>query len=533
MTLRPHWSTLGVLQHSRKRFRNLHNREATLLRVGSSKVKWESVAINAILASPLSHSGIELDALRGQADLVEVRTDLIGEVDTSWLRDRFDGCLVYCLRSRDQGGEFDGSLQQRHARLLAAAEHYEVIDLEAEHDLVPELLEHIPVPQRRISWHGTAADQAGLHERFEHMAAAGADHYLLTTAISRAEQALAPLRFLHNIGRPDVTAFGTGAAGVWSRLLAPWLGAPVVFGGVDSDTPEVPTVDQLVADYGFPQLRSPHTVYGIIGRSVLKSVSPRVHNAGYRKLDIPALYLPFQVEDFESFWGEVAESGLAELGLPLRAATVVAPHKEGALATADTASPAARSSGSANSLVWWGRSWHADTSNSHAIGRALAHSNVDVGGRKAAVIGCGGAGRAAALALADCGADPMLVNRDPHRGHTVAKILGFDFAPLDEFRANGYSLLVHATPMTDQVPFQLDELTDDALVVDMVYAPEETAVSTVARERGLAVVDGWEVLLADASCQFHFMTGQHPPTEQTRALLQTARTTRRDRSRHR
>ncbi|MBQ6643917.1 MAG: hypothetical protein IJH84_23180, partial [Saccharopolyspora sp.] len=135
--------------------------------------------------------------------------------------------------------------------------------------------------------------------------------------------------------------------------------------------------------------------------------------------------------------------------------------------------------------------------------------------------------RAAALALAGCGADTVLVNRDPRRGRAVAELLGFEFTPLDEFRADGYSLLVHATPVTGRVPFRPAELPDDAVVVDMVYAPEETAVSAAARERGLAVIDGWDVLLADAGCQFRLMTGQHIPTEQTRALLRAARKARR------
>lgn len=500
------------------------------MRAGSD-AKCDRAAINAVLTGQLPFGGEEFSDLRGDADLVEVRADLLGEVDTARLRDQFGGRLVHCLRSADRGGAFDGSPAQRRARLLAAAEHYDIVDLEAGRDLVPELLERLPARRRRISWHGTAADQDVLREQFARMTAAGAALYLLTTVTARAEHALVPLRFLRDLGRSDVTAFGTGVSGLWSRLLAPHLGAPVVFGGVGDGEADLPTVQQLVTDYGFPRMRELNTVCGIVGRSVLRSVSPRVHNAGYRALDIPALYLPFQVKDFDSFWGEVAESGLAELGLPMSAATVVAPHKESALAAAATASRAARSSGSANSLVRHGNSWHADTSNSPAISRALAREQVPVVGRKAAVIGCGGAGRAAALALAECGADPVLVNRDPSRGRAVAGELGLGFIPLDDFHANGYSLLVHATPMTDRAPFHPAELPDDAVVVDMVYAPEETAVSIGARGRGLAVIDGWDVLLADAGCQFRFMTDHEIPAEQTRALLRAARISRR--SQHR
>ncbi|OLT46052.1 hypothetical protein BJF85_17845 [Saccharomonospora sp. CUA-673] len=353
-----------------------------LLRATSSEPPWPTAAINAVVTEPLSPADVESDTLGHRADLVEIRADLVGEV-AAHVRNHIRGRLVYCLRSRDHGGVFDGSAEERHARLLAAAEHYDVVDLEAERDLIPEVLDRIPVPQRRISWHGTAADHAVLRDRFDRMATVGAGLYLLTTDVSRPEQALAPLRFLHDVARSDVTAFGTGPAGFWSRLLAPRLGAPVVFGTVGDGGAAVPTVGRLVADYGFPDLRPVHSVNGIVGRSVLKSVSPRVHNAGYRTLDVPALYVPFQVEDFSSFWNEVADSGLSEIGLPLGAVTVVSPHKEAALTTARTTSHAARRSGSANSLVRRGDSWFGDTSNSPAISRALADVGVPVSGRKA------------------------------------------------------------------------------------------------------------------------------------------------------
>lgn len=486
-----------------------------------------SATISVTLTSASHADAQVLRALSSRAGCLEVRADLVGDLDPDRLRRHFDGELLYSLRGVEQGGAFGGDRDERHARLLAAVGRYDLVDLE-ERDLVPELLGRIPPRTRRISWHGPAADTAALHTTLARMRAVQARLYLIASDTTRTEDALTPLMFLKESGSCDVTAFGTGAAGTWSRLLAPWLGAPVIYGRIDAvaDT-GIPTVDQLVGDYGFPRLRPLRNLYGIVGRSVSRSLSPRLHNAGYRELDLPALYLPFQVEEFLPFWREVAERGLTALGVPLCGATVVSPHKEAALRSATTRSAAASDSGSANSLVGSGRNWRADTSNSPAVIAALIQAGTPIVHRRAAVIGCGGAGRAAARALKRAGAQPILVNRGLGRGQYAADLLGLPFVALADFDPGGFAVVVHATPLADVTPFRVEDLPAGATVLDMVYAPEDTALVTAARGRGLTAIDGWDVLLADASCQFRLMTGHDMPAEHTRDLLRAARSARR------
>ena len=355
----------------------------------------DNATISAALTDPAQVNEQTLRALAGRVGSLEVRADLVGDPAPDWLRRHFPGELLYSLRAAPQGGVFGGHRAERNSRLLAAAEHYDMVDLD-EADLDPDLLDRIPPSTRRISWHGSATDPEALRATLDRMLTVPARLYLVAPAITRAEQALAPLLFLKRSGRLDVTAFGTGTAGTWSRLLAPWLGAPVVYGRVD-DTGDTgtPTVDQLVTDYGFPRLGPVRALYGIVGRSVSRSLSPRLHNTGYRQLHLPALYLPFQVEEFAPFWREVVEDGLTRLGVPLHGATVVSPHKEEALRLSDTRSTAAQDSGSANSLVRSGNRWRADTSNSPAVTAALRSAGTRLAHRSVAVVGCGGAGRAA------------------------------------------------------------------------------------------------------------------------------------------
>jgi 3-dehydroquinate dehydratase/shikimate dehydrogenase len=518
------------------------------------------VAMVGTLTAPPSWSGRELRALPASVRWLEVRADLVGDLDPVWLRSRFDGELLYTLRSRAHGGSFKGSPAERLLRLQAAAERYDLVDLEAEHDLAPELLATVPAGRRIVSWCGHASGTPELARRLEQMAAVPARLYRLAPAASTPQQALAPLELLKWLGRRDVTAFATGTAAIWSRLLAPFLGAPVVFGRVnaaggnpaqdgagvlgaadpgaqgagatglaDADG-ELP-LERLVADYGFPELPPPREMGALVGsaRSSVRSLSPRLHNAAYRQLGLPALYLPFAVSDLPSFWREVVEEGLPALGLPLRGVTVTSPHKEAALALAGAASPFARLSAGANLLrplpdgsadgSGPGAAWLASTTDAVGAVEALASNGIATAGRRTAVIGCGGAGRAAAAGLLRAGAQVTLVNRGHERGHLAARLLGLPFVPLSKFSPEAFSLVVHATSIQGDLPFAVRRLDHRAAILDLVYGTTPTPLAAAVRARRCTVVDGWEVLRVEVQRQFRLMTGRRMPDGLVGALL--------------
>src|SRR5262249_19102341 len=96
------------------------------------------------------------------------------------------------------------------------------------------------------------------------------------------------------------------------------------------------------------------------------------------------------------------------------------------------------------------------------------------------------------------------------------------FLSLSGFSVEGYDLIVNATPVgsqSDALPFAIDDLARDAVVVDLVYVPGTTALVTEARARGVRVVEGRQVLLAQVERQFSRMTGLAPPVGLVAGLL--------------
>lgn len=483
------------------------------------------VSLIASLIAPPSPTGAELAALPNSVEWLEVRSDLVGDLNPEWLRNHFSRRLLYVLRSRDEGGNCSDSLAQRHRRLELASRVYDRVELEGSRDLSQNLLTQIPVEKRLVSWHGHVNDLSELHARFKQLSSVPASVYKLVTRAVRVSDEFTPLSLLKSLGRTDTIAYSTGLLGFWSRFAALQLGAPAISGLVsqDSASNSEPTIQKLIDDYGLPSLKPVQEIFAIVGSPVFHSLSPRLHNASYRAMNYPALFVPLQVESFAEFWQEfVLSRALDSLGLPINGMTVASPHKEEALLTAKEVSSMARQAESANILVRNNGWWNADTTDPEVIYMASRDRRVQVRNKRAAVIGCGGAGRAIAAALVRSGAGVTLINRGAERGTHASGLLGLPYLPLPEFDAEGYDIVVNATPVgrdSDEVPFEIERLNSEAVIIDLVYGSRPTPLvgSTLAREQ--VVIDGRDVLLTQVLHQFRMMTGKEMSAALARETL--------------
>jgi 3-dehydroquinate dehydratase/shikimate dehydrogenase len=465
----------------------------------------------ATLFDPPSPDGAELTALPDAVDWLELRADRVGDIDPEWLRDHFKGRLLYAIRN--------GSSLNRHERLKTAARFYDRIELEVGTDTSEELLELIPVEKRLLSWYGKVNDLSELDDRFTQLSSVPAAAYkIVTTAATIAEEFL-PLSLLKSLNRTDTIAFANGPLGFWNRVIALHLGAPAIFGLVTggSAVEMEPAIGKLIADYGLPEVTPAKELFAITGNPIFHSLSPRLHNASYRVLNHAALFVPLRVHSFAEFWREfVTSKKLDELGMPINGMTVASPHKEEAVLTAKIASGMVQQTEAANILVRNNGWWTADTTDPDVV------YGVSVKEKRAAVIGCGGAGRAIAAALVQSGAGVTLINRGAERGEHAAALLGLPYVPLRDFDAEGYDIVVNATPVgrdTDEAPFAVERLSGDAVVIDLVYGSRPTPLVGTTRARHQLAIDGRDVLVTQVSRQFRLMTGKDMPIPQVMKIL--------------
>ncbi len=162
--------------------------------------------------------------------------------------------------------------------------------------------------------------------------------------------------------------------------------------------------------------------------------------------------------------------------------------------------------------------WEGETTDPQGVIGALEAAGIEPRGRRAAVVGCGGAGRAAAAGLKRAGAETVLVNRTVEKGVAVAGALELPFEPLAEFDPARWDIVVNATSLGhsagDALPFDPERLAPGAAVVDLVYGERPTAA---ARSRRAS--SAWSASTAARYCctrridQFRLMTGRELPVE--------------------
>ncbi len=209
-------------------------------------------------------------------------------------------------------------------------------------------------------------------------------------------------------------------------------------------------------------------------------------------------------------------------GAGFRGINVTIPHKTDALALADQASPAARSIGAANTLVFEpSGAVSAENTDAPAMIGALPFSPA---GRTALVLGAGGSARAAVWALLNAGAAEVRIwNRRPDPARRLADELGAALA--DGLRSA--DLLVNCTPvgMTSEtsgfktLPVGADELAMFECVVDFAYGEAETSLVRSARSLGVTAIDGRDLLVGQGALSFERFTETPAPLEAMRAAV--------------
>jgi shikimate dehydrogenase len=222
-------------------------------------------------------------------------------------------------------------------------------------------------------------------------------------------------------------------------------------------------------------------------------------------LDWRYLKLPVPPERF-------AETARALPSSGYRGANVTIPHKLAAHALADERTPAAAAIGAANTLTFEDGRVFADNTDAGGLLDAFGE---EVHGRTALVLGAGGAGRAAVWALRDAGAEVAVWNRTAERARELAAEMEVAHA---ERPGSGADVLVNATSLGlhgEDLPAEL-EPAPAAVVVDLVYGDEPTALCRWAEAAGARVVEGLEVLVRQGARSLERWTGRSAPLDAMR-----------------
>ena len=477
--------------------------------------------VHSILESTPEAVARRLAESPGASALVEIRADELRAGDVSGLVARAGRPVVVTVRSPEGGGSFDGSTEEKRVILDAALDAgCAFVDVEWNGPL--RALAFGPhAPRTILSHHGAPCDASSLGPLFDAMAETKAKSLKIVPRATRPTELRAVRELLTRARgeRRELCSFALGAAGSWSRVVALSWGSWGVYGaaarGRETGEGQFET-RQLLDVYRVLELSEATRFYGLCGTPLQGSPSPEMHAAGYRALGLDAVYVPVDTDDLDEIASIVPEDGL----LPLRGFGVTVPLKELA-ARKCVKLDAFASCGSANTVCVGTKGWEGWNTDAPAA-LTLIRKHIDPSGARAAVVGAGGTARAMAAALTEAGAFVTLYSRTVSRGEETAAAIGVDAAPLTSLPGAGWDVLVQATPAGRHgEEVLLRRHLNGRVVLDAAYGAEPTPLVKAARTRGLAVVDGLDLLVAQATLQFERLTGQPAPEGVMVAALQS------------
>jgi shikimate dehydrogenase len=258
----------------------------------------------------------------------------------------------------------------------------------------------------------------------------------------------------------------------------------------------------------------------VIGYPVGHSRSPAMQNAALTELGLAEewSYEAIEVapEDFEVRVREMAAGDFV-------GANVTVPHKEAALVLAETPSATAREIGAANTLIFRGGGVEARNTDAEGFLAALGSSP---SGRRALVLGAGGAARAVVWALVRDSAAVEVWNRTASRAEQLcADLGGTAVSGVDQA---AYELIVNTSAAGldggdpfGQLPLAPGGFEPRQTVVDMVYGDRPSQLLEAAAAAGATTVDGIEILVRQGALSLQIWTGKEPPIETMRAAARS------------
>ena len=258
------------------------------------------------------------------------------------------------------------------------------------------------------------------------------------------------------------------------------------------------------------------SIFGLIGNPVAHSLSPAMHNRAFTATGYNGVYLAFRVTD-----PAAAIKGVRALNF--KGVSVTLPHKSAVMEYLDEIDETAERIGAVNTIVNnRGRLIGYNTDCAGAL-KALK-TRTSIQDKSVALIGAGGAARAIGFGLVNAGGRVTIFNRSRAPGERLAQDLQAEFLPLYAWQPGRHEILINTTPVgmhpeTDATPIPKEDLSEEMVVMDIVYNPVKTRLLEEAEHKACQTINGVDMFVFQGAHQFELWTGQKAPVEVMRAAV--------------
>jgi len=269
-----------------------------------------------------------------------------------------------------------------------------------------------------------------------------------------------------------------------------------------------------------PNIGAHTNILCVIGHPIEHSMSPVMHNAALNDLSLDYVYVAFDIHP-----NDLKKAILGLKKKNFKGINVTIPHKEAIIPFLYDLDPLSKQIGAVNTIkneggVLLGR-------NTDALGakKALVDAGFKIEGKKALILGAGGAARAISFALSEEINEIFIVNRTEERAIKLAN----ELQEKTKIKASGMEMngkmlrtlissvdiLINTTPIgmypkIDRSPISKDLLHENLFVFDVIYNPLQTRLLKDAKKAGSKTLNGLDMFINQGALAFEWWTGKKP-----------------------
>ena len=264
---------------------------------------------------------------------------------------------------------------------------------------------------------------------------------------------------------------------------------------------------------------------GLVCWPIGHSLSPVMHNAAFKALDIDWVYLPLPVAPDNL---AAALAGLKALNFV--GCNVSVPYKTQVIPFLDSMDEVSKQMQAVNTIKIVDGQLIGSNTDPLGFTRQLTNNGVNPDGMRIVVIGAGGAARAAVFGLSTFKVRQItILDVVESQGLSLISDLShrfpegiIDYRPVadESFASFGdVDLVVNTSPIgmspnTDATPWPSNvNLPANAIFYDIVYNPIETKFLSRAKREGHQTLNGLGMLVNQGAASFETWTGIQPPID--------------------
>ena len=295
---------------------------------------------------------------------------------------------------------------------------------------------------------------------------------------------------------------GMGELGTVTRIRGNILGNEFAFAYVGNKTaPGQLSVSEM------SEISEDHMITGILGSDIGYTRSPAMHNAAFAHSGIKGRYLVFDTPSDDLADGFIT-------GFNIKGVNVTKPYKTSIMQFLDSCDRVSEDVGAVNTVLNDKGKLKGYNTDVDGIRAAFAMNNADVKGKRALILGSGGAARACAYFLTENGCRTTVTGRNTEAMKKIARDLPVTATERTSVAVKGYDIIVNCTPLNmkndvSEYPVNIEQIVHGQIIFDMVYGM--THLTDAAGKRGCVIIRGEDMLAHQGTRSFEIFTSETIP----------------------